>query len=124
MSNVVKPLLQLFGTVASVAGGPLVGAAANAGLQALGGAIDKTQQNARLAQQPVGANATPNTIVVTFPAPSTFRPFAHKLGRKWTGFQVVENGAGISVSSRRGGRDELFIELSGSGADTVTVQVF
>lgn len=126
MSNVARPLLQVFGTAAtaaaSVLGSPAAGAAVGAGVAALGAVIDKTQQNARLAQQPVGANATPNTIVVN--VTTSFRPYAHKLGRKWTGFQVVENPLGIGVSSRRGSRDELFIELSGSVAGNITVQVF
>lgn len=121
MSNVARPLLQLFGTAAGLVGGP-AGQLASQGIQALGNALDKTQQNARLAQPQLGANASPNTVVVD--VATSFRPYAHKLGRKWTGFQVVENPLGIGVSSRRGSRDELFIELSGSVAGNITVQVF
>ena len=126
MSNVAKPLLQIFGTaataVATAFGSPVAGAAVGAGVAALGMVIDKTQQNARLAQQPVGANATPNTIPVAITG--AFKPFAHKLGRKWSGFNVIENPTGIGVSSRRGKRDELFIELSGSSSGNITIQVF
>jgi hypothetical protein len=118
MSNVAKPILQFFGAVATVAGGPLAGA----GVNALGSLIDRTQQNTRNAQPQVGANAAPNTIPVAIT--TSFEPYAHKLGRKWSGFNVIENPTGIGVSSRRGKRDELFIELSGSASGNITIQVF
>ncbi len=126
MSNVAKPLLQIFGTVATAAattfGSPAAGAAVGAGVAALGMAIDKTQQNTRQAQPQIGANASPNTIPVSIT--TSFKPFAHKLGRKWSGFNVIENPSGIGVSSRRGKRDQLFIELSGSASGNITIQVF
>jgi hypothetical protein len=126
MSNVAKPLLQIFGTAATLAatafGTPAAGAAVGAGVAALGLAIDKTQQNTRQAQPAIGGNAAPNTIPIAID--TSFKPFAHKLGRKWSGFNVIENPTGIGVSSRRGKRDELFIELSGSASGNITIQVF
>jgi len=126
MSNVAKPLLQIFGTAATAAatafGSPAAGAAVGAGVAALGMVIDKTQQNTRQAQPQIGGNASPNTIPIQIG--TSFRPFAHKLGRKWSGFNVTENPLGIGVSSRRGNRDELFIELSGSASGNITIQVF
>ena len=121
MSNVAKPILQLFGTALGLAGGP-AGELASKGIEALGLALDKTQQNTRQAQPAIGNNAAPNTITIGLG--TTFKPYSHKLGRKWSGFSVSENPFGIAVTSRRGKRDELFIELSGSVSGNITIQVF
>ena len=83
---------------------------------------NRFQDAVRGAQPNLSATATGQNITVQ--ATGGLQNVAHKLGRKYGGYTVVDNPSNLTFTNSTSPDSKLFIALTASGSGPVTISVF